>query len=90
MKNIKNDCYNILKLIEAIEFKEDYYSIIRIENAIKKILDNINNNIKNMDIDVKSLLRNFVDDTGDYSNIILKELQNLAKDIEKEKSTWGK
>jgi len=90
MEKIKNDCYNILKLIESIKFKEDYYSIIRIEKAIKKILDDIDNNKTNMKIDVKSLSRNFVDDTGDYSNTILKELQNLAKDIEKEKSTWEK
>jgi len=91
MEKIKNDCFNILKLIGSSQFEQEYYSIIRIEKAIKKVLNNIkNDNIKNLDIDIKSLSRNFVDDTGDYSNAILKELQNLDKDIVKEKSVWGK
>ncbi|ECZ0534921.1 hemagglutinin, partial [Listeria monocytogenes] len=66
----------------------DYYSIVRIKRALTKLLDEINSNdIEKMNINFLSLARNFVDDTGDYSNDILKELENLSKDVEKLKLT---
>ncbi|EAV9807094.1 hemagglutinin, partial [Listeria monocytogenes] len=56
--------------------------------ALTKLLDEINSNdIEKMNINFLSLARNFVDDTGDYSNDILKELENLSKDVEKLKLT---
>ncbi|EAC6347992.1 hypothetical protein EKO39_15310, partial [Listeria monocytogenes] len=65
-----------------------YYSIVRIKRALTKLLDEINSNdIEKMNINFLSLARNFVDDTGDYSNDILKELENLSKDVEKLKLT---
>ncbi|EAF1440886.1 hemagglutinin [Listeria monocytogenes] len=89
MKNIKDKCYLILSLIEKSNLKEtDYYSIVRIKRALTKLLDEINSNdIEKMNINFLSLARNFVDDTGDYSNDILKELENLSKDVEKLKLT---
>ncbi|EAG5035062.1 hypothetical protein C7H24_15185, partial [Listeria monocytogenes] len=64
------------------------YSIVRIKRALTKLLDEINSNdIEKMNINFLSLARNFVDDTGDYSNDILKELENLSKDVEKLKLT---
>ncbi|ECJ8346870.1 hemagglutinin, partial [Listeria monocytogenes] len=63
-------------------------SIVRIKRALTKLLDEINSNdIEKMNINFLSLARNFVDDTGDYSNDILKELENLSKDVEKLKLT---
>ncbi|EAC5226237.1 hypothetical protein AK884_14495, partial [Listeria monocytogenes] len=60
----------------------------RIKRALTKLLDEINSNdIEKMNINFLSLARNFVDDTGDYSNDILKELENLSKDVEKLKLT---
>ncbi|MDT0091876.1 hypothetical protein QJV36_11710 [Listeria marthii] len=89
MKKIKDECYLILSLIEKSNLIEkDYYSIVRIKRALTKLLDEINSNdIEKMNINFLSLARNFVDDTGDYSNDILKELENLSKDIEKLKLT---
>ncbi|EAD9199672.1 TPA: hypothetical protein ACSZIK_12670, partial [Listeria monocytogenes] len=59
-----------------------------IKRALTKLLDEINSNdIEKMNINFLSLARNFVDDTGDYSNDILKELENLSKDVEKLKLT---
>ncbi|EIX1151984.1 hypothetical protein MJT62_000943 [Listeria monocytogenes] len=79
MKNIKDKCYMILSLIEKSNLKEkDYYSIVRIKRAIIKLLVEINSNeIEKMNINFLSLSRSFVDDMGDYSNDILKELENL-------------
>ncbi|HAO9036476.1 TPA: hemagglutinin [Listeria monocytogenes] len=89
MKKIKDECYLILSLIEKSNLKEtDYYSIVCIKRALTKLLDEINSNdIEKMNINFLSLARNFVDDTGDYSNDILKELENLSKDVEKLKLT---
>lgn len=84
MNEVVNQCHEILNLIEESKFKEENnYSIVRIKNAIKQILNATNaNNIEKIKINIQSLSRNFVDDTGDYSNVILKELETLSKHIE--------
>ena len=84
MEDIKIQCYKILSLLEESQLKEkDYYSVVRIKRAIKQLLSEINDDnskLKN-DINIESLSRNFVDDTGDYSNNILVELEKLSSII---------
>jgi len=83
MENIRKQCYKILALIEESPWKEDNYSIVRIKRAIKKLLDGIDDEdiISKVTINIQSLSRNFVDDTGDYSSNILKELELLSKEL---------
>lgn len=83
MENIRKQCYKILALIEESPWKEDNYSIVRIKRAIKKLLDGIDDedSISKVTINIQSLSRNFVDDTGDYSSNILKELELLSKEL---------
>lgn len=84
MENIRKKCYKILALIEEIQWKEEgNYSIVRTKRALKQLLNEINDeySIKKVTINIPSLSRNFVDDTGDYSSIILKELELLSKEL---------
>lgn len=83
MENIRKRCYKILSLIEESPWKEENYSIVRIKRAIKQIVSEINDedSLSNVTLNIQSLSRNFVDDTGDYSSIILKELELLSKEL---------
>ncbi|EOL42440.1 hypothetical protein [Enterococcus phoeniculicola] len=83
MENIRKRCYKILSLIEESPWKEGNYSIVRIKRAIKQIVSEINDedSLSKVTLNIQSLSRNFVDDTGDYSSIILKELELLSKEL---------
>lgn len=92
MENIRKQCYQILDSIEKSQWKEkDSYSIVRIKRAVKQLLDEIDDkdSVKKVTINIPSLSRNFVDDTGDYSSIILKELELLSKELKLQFSEEG-
>lgn len=80
MNSLEDQCYKILNLIEKNQLKEEQnYSIKRIKNTVIHLLNESNNGVVQNNINFQSLVRNYVDDTGDYSNIILIELNTLAE-----------
>lgn len=80
MNKIDKQCDNILK--QLANFPDSYYSIKRIK---QKILEVKVSNLANTTIsplNLKDYARHFVDETGDYDNDIISELEKLNQLLE--------
>lgn len=75
MNKVDKQCDNILKLLD--NFSNSYYSTKRIK---RKILEVKANNLANTTVsplNLKDYIRHFVDETGDYDNNVIIELEKL-------------
>ncbi|MGM0219062.1 hypothetical protein [Enterococcus sp. AZ126] len=85
LKNIEYHCKQVLELIKINHTNDNSnYSLARIERSINHILEQIDggeNIISN--VNIMDLTRHFVDDTGNYSDPILIELEHVHHKIEK-------
>lgn len=85
LKNIEYHCKQVLKLIKN-NYPNDNsnYSLARIEHSINHILEQIDGSKTiTSTINLMDLTRHFVDDTGNYNDPILIELEHVYQKIEK-------
>ena len=85
LKNIEYHCKQVLELIKN-NYPNDNsnYSLARIERSINHILEQIEGNEAiTSTINLMDLTRHFGDDTGNYSDPILIELEHVHNKIKK-------
>ena len=80
MNKINKQCDNILKQLE--NFPDSYYSIKRIKQKILEVKVNNLANTTVSPLNLKDYIRHFVDETGDYDNDIISELERLNQLLE--------
>ena len=81
MNKINKQCNNLLKQLD--NFPNSYYSIKRIKQKVLEIKTNNLANATASHLNLKDYIRHFVDETGDYDNDIIIELEKLNQLLEK-------